>query len=106
MQSQVESPLRFVSFLEKLTDLKVGPAAMARLFSIEWYNNELNEGVFFAWQLASPLICGIFWICEHHKLWICCDCWLRYCMTCRYERLSFLFFRCFNGYDGPRSFLL
>ncbi|KAJ0589621.1 putative phosphoenolpyruvate carboxylase [Helianthus annuus] len=44
MQSQVESPLRFVSFLEKLTDLKVGPAAMARLFSIEWYNNELNEG--------------------------------------------------------------
>ncbi|KAK8586790.1 hypothetical protein V6N13_085812 [Hibiscus sabdariffa] len=38
----VEQPLRVVPLFEKLADLEAAPAAVARLFSIDWYRNRIN----------------------------------------------------------------
>lgn len=38
----VRKPLRVVPLFEKLDDLEVAPAALARLFSIDWYRNRIN----------------------------------------------------------------
>ncbi|CAI8617379.1 unnamed protein product [Vicia faba] len=38
----VKQPLRVVPLFEKLADLETAPAALARLFSIEWYRNHIN----------------------------------------------------------------
>ncbi|CAL5212849.1 unnamed protein product [Lathyrus oleraceus] len=38
----VKQPLRVVPLFEKLADLETAPAALARLFSIEWYRNRIN----------------------------------------------------------------
>ncbi|KAL3364428.1 hypothetical protein AABB24_013274 [Solanum stoloniferum] len=37
-----KQPLRVVPLFEKLDDLEAAPAAIARLFSIEWYKNRIN----------------------------------------------------------------
>ncbi|GJR41636.1 phosphoenolpyruvate carboxylase 2 [Tanacetum coccineum] len=39
---RLKNPLRVVPLFEKLDDLKAAPAAMARLFSIDWYKNRIN----------------------------------------------------------------
>ncbi|KAG8386807.1 hypothetical protein BUALT_Bualt03G0187200 [Buddleja alternifolia] len=41
-ECHVETPLRVVPLFEKLADLEVAPAAVARLFSIDWYRNRIN----------------------------------------------------------------
>ncbi|KAL7586975.1 hypothetical protein Lser_V15G40727 [Lactuca serriola] len=41
-ECHVKTPLRVVPLFEKLADLKAAPAAMARLFSIDWYKNRIN----------------------------------------------------------------
>ncbi|KAI8012592.1 Phosphoenolpyruvate carboxylase 2 [Camellia lanceoleosa] len=41
-ECQVKRPLRVVPLFEKLADLVAAPAAMARLFSIDWYRNRIN----------------------------------------------------------------
>ncbi|KAL4573300.1 hypothetical protein LXL04_020100 [Taraxacum kok-saghyz] len=41
-ECHVKAPLRVVPLFEKLADLKAAPAAMARLFSIDWYRNRIN----------------------------------------------------------------
>ncbi|KAI3932374.1 hypothetical protein MKW92_010309 [Papaver armeniacum] len=38
----VKNPLRVVPLFEKLADLEAAPAAMARLFSVEWYRNRID----------------------------------------------------------------
>ncbi|KAK4788109.1 hypothetical protein SAY86_019428 [Trapa natans] len=38
----VKQPLRVVPLFEKLADLEAAPAAVARLFSIDWYRNRIN----------------------------------------------------------------
>ncbi|KAM1114188.1 hypothetical protein ACFX15_046124 [Malus domestica] len=38
----VKKPLRVVPLFEKLADLEAAPAAVARLFSIDWYKNQIN----------------------------------------------------------------
>lgn len=38
----VKKPLRVVPLFEKLADLEAAPAAVARLFSIDWYRNRIN----------------------------------------------------------------
>ncbi|KVH88808.1 Phosphoenolpyruvate carboxylase [Cynara cardunculus var. scolymus] len=38
----VKNPLRVVPLFEKLADLKVAPAAMTCLFSIDWYKNRID----------------------------------------------------------------
>ncbi|XP_058780066.1 phosphoenolpyruvate carboxylase 2-like [Vicia villosa] len=38
----VKQPLRVVPLFEKLADLESAPAALARLFSIDWYRNRIN----------------------------------------------------------------
>ncbi|XP_051152272.1 phosphoenolpyruvate carboxylase 2-like [Andrographis paniculata] len=38
----VKTPLRVVPLFEKLADLEAAPAAVARLFSIDWYRNRIN----------------------------------------------------------------
>ncbi|CAN6570335.1 unnamed protein product [Malus baccata var. baccata] len=38
----VKEPLRVVPLFEKLADLEAAPAAVARLFSIDWYKNRIN----------------------------------------------------------------
>jgi len=38
----ITDPLRVVPLFEKLADLESAPAAVARLFSIEWYRNRIN----------------------------------------------------------------
>ncbi|KAI0492914.1 hypothetical protein KFK09_027190 [Dendrobium nobile] len=38
----VRIPLRVVPLFEKLADLEAAPAALARLFSIDWYRNRIN----------------------------------------------------------------
>ncbi|KAL3821415.1 hypothetical protein ACJIZ3_007320 [Penstemon smallii] len=38
----VKNPLRVVPLFEKLADLEAAPAAVARLFSIDWYRNRIN----------------------------------------------------------------
>lgn len=42
-ECNVKQPLRVVPLFEKLADLEAGPAAMARLFSIDWYLNRINR---------------------------------------------------------------
>ncbi|KAG9144923.1 hypothetical protein Leryth_026204 [Lithospermum erythrorhizon] len=39
---KVKTPLRVVPLFEKLADLEAAPAAVARLFSIDWYRNRMN----------------------------------------------------------------
>ncbi|CAM8999553.1 unnamed protein product [Rhodiola kirilowii] len=41
-ECRVQQPLRVVPLFEKLDDLEAAPAAVARLFSIEWYRNRIN----------------------------------------------------------------
>ncbi|TYJ04323.1 hypothetical protein E1A91_A12G084600v1 [Gossypium mustelinum] len=41
-ECHVKQPLRVVPLFEKLTDLEAAPAAVARLFSIDWYINRIN----------------------------------------------------------------
>ncbi|KAH6780665.1 phosphoenolpyruvate carboxylase 3 [Perilla frutescens var. hirtella] len=41
-ECHVKTPLRVVPLFEKLADLEAAPAAVARLFSIEWYRNRIN----------------------------------------------------------------
>ncbi|KAG5597569.1 hypothetical protein H5410_038801 [Solanum commersonii] len=41
-ECHVKQPLRVVPLFEKLNDLEAAPAAIARLFSIEWYKNRIN----------------------------------------------------------------
>ncbi|AES89779.1 putative phosphoenolpyruvate carboxylase [Medicago truncatula] len=41
-ECDVKQPLRVVPLFEKLADLEAAPAAIARLFSIEWYRNRIN----------------------------------------------------------------
>ncbi|CAJ2645761.1 phosphoenolpyruvate carboxylase isoform X1 [Trifolium pratense] len=41
-ECDVKQPLRVVPLFEKLADLEIAPAAVARLFSIEWYRNRIN----------------------------------------------------------------
>ncbi|RZC92400.1 hypothetical protein C5167_004006 [Papaver somniferum] len=38
-ECHMKNPLRVVPLFEKLADLEAAPAAMARLFSVEWYRN-------------------------------------------------------------------
>ncbi|KAL6141200.1 hypothetical protein ACLB2K_059490 [Fragaria x ananassa] len=41
-ECHVKKPLRVVPLFEKLADLEAAPAAVARLFSIDWYKNRIN----------------------------------------------------------------
>lgn len=41
-ECHVKQPLRVVPLFEKLADLEAAPAALARLFSIEWYMNRID----------------------------------------------------------------
>lgn len=41
-ECRVKNPLRVVPLFEKLADLEAAPAALARLFSIDWYVNRIN----------------------------------------------------------------
>ncbi|KAI5424107.1 hypothetical protein KIW84_030357 [Lathyrus oleraceus] len=41
-ECHVKQSLRVVPLFEKLADLEVAPAALARLFSIDWYRNWIN----------------------------------------------------------------
>ncbi|GAB2236045.1 hypothetical protein Drorol1_Dr00027775 [Drosera rotundifolia] len=41
-ECHVKKPLRVVPLFEKLADLENAPAAVARLFSIDWYRNRIN----------------------------------------------------------------
>ncbi|KAH6764065.1 phosphoenolpyruvate carboxylase 1 [Perilla frutescens var. frutescens] len=41
-ECKVKNPLRVVPLFEKLGDLEAAPAAVARLFSIDWYRNRIN----------------------------------------------------------------
>ncbi|KAE8706779.1 Phosphoenolpyruvate carboxylase 3 [Hibiscus syriacus] len=41
-ECHVKHPLRVVPLFEKLDDLDAAPAAMARLFSIDWYKDHIN----------------------------------------------------------------
>jgi phosphoenolpyruvate carboxylase len=41
-ECHVSNPLRVVPLFEKLADLEAAPAAVARLFSIDWYKNRIN----------------------------------------------------------------
>ncbi|KAG6494026.1 hypothetical protein ZIOFF_049044 [Zingiber officinale] len=41
-ECHVKTPLRVVPLFEKLADLEAAPAALARLFSIDWYRNRIN----------------------------------------------------------------
>ncbi|CAH9147603.1 unnamed protein product [Cuscuta epithymum] len=41
-ECRVKHPLRVVPLFEKLADLEAAPAAVARLFSIEWYRERIN----------------------------------------------------------------
>lgn len=41
-ECKVKSPLRVVPLFEKLADLEAAPAAMARLFSVDWYRSRIN----------------------------------------------------------------
>ncbi|KAL8131564.1 phosphoenolpyruvate carboxylase 2-like [Apium graveolens] len=41
-ECHVKKPLRVVPLFEKLADLEAAPAAVARLFSIEWYKNRID----------------------------------------------------------------
>ncbi|KAF8086159.1 hypothetical protein N665_0633s0011 [Sinapis alba] len=41
-ECHVKKPLRVVPLFEKLADLESAPAAVSRLFSIDWYKNRIN----------------------------------------------------------------
>ncbi|GMH24919.1 hypothetical protein Nepgr_026762 [Nepenthes gracilis] len=41
-ECHVKQPLRVVPLFEKLDDLEAAPAAVSRLFSIEWYRNRID----------------------------------------------------------------
>jgi phosphoenolpyruvate carboxylase len=41
-ECRVPKPLRVVPLFEKLADLESAPAALSRLFSIDWYLNQIN----------------------------------------------------------------
>ncbi|KAF1897007.1 hypothetical protein Lal_00034709 [Lupinus albus] len=41
-ECHVKQPLRVVPLFEKLADLEAAPAALARLFSIDWYRDHIN----------------------------------------------------------------
>ncbi|RLM94125.1 uncharacterized protein C2845_PM08G26020 [Panicum miliaceum] len=41
-ECHVKKPLRVVPLFEKLADLEVAPAALAWLFSVEWYRNRIS----------------------------------------------------------------
>ncbi|CAD6219755.1 unnamed protein product [Miscanthus lutarioriparius] len=41
-ECHVKTPLRVVPLFEKLADLESAPAALARLFSIDWYRQRIN----------------------------------------------------------------
>ncbi|KAL0399465.1 UNVERIFIED_CONTAM: Phosphoenolpyruvate carboxylase 2 [Sesamum radiatum] len=41
-ECKVRQPLRVVPLFEKLADLEAAPAAVARLFSIDWYKNRIQ----------------------------------------------------------------
>jgi phosphoenolpyruvate carboxylase len=41
-ECRVVKPLRVVPLFEKLADLESAPAALSRLFSIDWYLNRIN----------------------------------------------------------------
>ncbi|KAK1388824.1 Phosphoenolpyruvate carboxylase [Heracleum sosnowskyi] len=41
-ECRVKTPLRVVPLFEKLADLEAAPAAMTRLFSIDWYRDRIN----------------------------------------------------------------
>lgn len=41
-ECHVQQPLRVVPLFEKLADLEAAPAAVSRLFSIDWYKNRIN----------------------------------------------------------------
>ncbi|XP_047950340.1 phosphoenolpyruvate carboxylase 2-like [Salvia hispanica] len=41
-ECHVKTPLRVVPLFEKLADLEAAPAAVARLFSIDWYRERIN----------------------------------------------------------------
>ncbi|TYG88923.1 hypothetical protein ES288_A12G059700v1 [Gossypium darwinii] len=41
-ECHVKQPLRVVPLFEKLADLEAAPAALARLFSVDWYRNQIN----------------------------------------------------------------
>ncbi|XP_010527380.1 PREDICTED: phosphoenolpyruvate carboxylase 1-like isoform X2 [Tarenaya hassleriana] len=41
-ECHIKQPLRVVPLFEKLADLEAAPAAVARLFSIDWYRNRIN----------------------------------------------------------------
>ncbi|KAL8461109.1 hypothetical protein ACS0TY_032546 [Phlomoides rotata] len=41
-ECKVKTPLRVVPLFEKLADLENAPAAVARLFSIDWYRDRIN----------------------------------------------------------------
>ncbi|EYU41129.1 hypothetical protein ABFS82_13G036000 [Erythranthe guttata] len=41
-ECRVSNPLRVVPLFEKLADLESAPAAVARLFSIDWYRDRIN----------------------------------------------------------------
>lgn len=41
-ECHVKTPLRVVPLFEKLADLEAAPAAVARLFSIDWYRNRIK----------------------------------------------------------------
>ncbi|KAH7544034.1 hypothetical protein ACOSQ2_031308 [Xanthoceras sorbifolium] len=41
-ECHVKQPLRVVPLFEKLADLEAAPAALSRLFSIDWYRNRIN----------------------------------------------------------------
>ncbi|GAB2274728.1 Phosphoenolpyruvate carboxylase 1, partial [Dionaea muscipula] len=42
-ECRIRRPLRVVPLFEKLTDLEAAPAALARLFSIDWYRNRIDR---------------------------------------------------------------
>ena len=41
-ECRIKNPLRVVPLFEKLADLEAAPAALARLFSIDWYKNKIK----------------------------------------------------------------
>nr|AXQ06467.1 phosphoenolpyruvate carboxylase [Selenicereus undatus] len=41
-ECHIKNPLRVVPLFEKLADLEAAPAAVARLFSIDWYRDRIN----------------------------------------------------------------
>lgn len=41
-ECKIKNPLRVVPLFEKLADLEAAPAALARLFSIDWYRNRID----------------------------------------------------------------